>query len=71
MTVYIPFILLKSNWIWFEKYKSEISFVFLVTKQVFYSIFHKRSFTLNSKRKLKRKWSKNEKKQWSEQAVSF
>ena len=61
MTIYIQFILFKSNWVWFEKYKSGISLVSLITKQTVYSIFHNRPFTLNLKLKLKEKWKKNEK----------
>ena len=51
ITNYFPFILFKSNRVWFGKYKSEISFVFSVTKETFfYSIFYNRimNYELNS-----------------------
>ena len=40
ITIYISFILFKSNRVRFEKYKSEISFVSQITKQTVYSVFH-------------------------------
>ena len=42
MAIYIPFILFKSNRVLFEIYNSGISFVSLITKETFYSIFHNR-----------------------------
>ena len=42
MTIYIQFILFKSNRVWFEKYKSEIYFVSSITKQAAYSVFDKK-----------------------------
>ena len=41
MTIYFPFILIKSNRVWFEKYRLGISFVSSgITKQTIYSVFH-------------------------------
>ena len=42
MTIYIPFILFKSNQVWFENYKSGIFFVSKITKETVYSIFQNR-----------------------------
>ena len=42
-----------SDLVWFEKSKSGISFVYLIIKQTFFSIFRNRTFTLNLKRKLR------------------
>ena len=50
-TIYIPFVIFKSDRVWFEKYKLGVSFVSLIVNETVYSIFYNGPFTLNSKRK--------------------